>query len=88
MAGLLRADAIQQLEVALFEAPALEVIDLPSGGLGQAKPVAITSAKLHLHTYTSTLPALPPASIPVVGVSGVEVSEPSYIPAVPTKELK
>ena len=63
---------------------ALEVTDLLSGELAQAKPVTVAaSAQLHPHTYTSSPPAPPSASVPVVGVTG-----PSYIPAVPTIELK
>ena len=89
MPDLLHADAIQQLEVALFGFPALEVIDLFSGRLVQAKLVTVTtSPQPHPCTYTSTPPAPPPASVTVVGVSEVEVSESSHIPAVLTMELK
>ena len=78
MADLLHANAIQQLEVALLGSPALEIIDLLSSGLAQANPVTIaTSALPHPCTYTSTFPAPPLASVPVVGVS-----ESNHIPAV------
>ena len=67
---------------------ALEVIDLFSDGLVQANPVMLSSAQPHPHTYTSTPPALPPTSVPVVRVSEVEVSGPSHVPAVPMMESK
>ena len=86
MADWLHADDIQQLEVALLELPASEVIDLLSGVLVKAKPVMLSSAQPHPHTYTSTPSAHLPVSVPVVGVSEVEVSGPSHIPAVPTME--
>ena len=89
MADLLHADAIQQkLKVVLLGSPAVEVIDLLSGGLAQTKPVLLSSAQPHPCTYTSIPPAPPPASVSVVGVSEVEVFRPSHIPAVLTMELK
>ena len=60
MADLLHADAIQQLEVALLGSPGLEVIDLLSGGLVQAKAVTITTSaqphphNLNLHSYCTS----------------------------------
>ena len=64
--------------------PALEVIDILSGGLAQEKPVTVASSvQPHPCTYISAPPAHPPASVPIVGVS-----ESSHIPAVPTIELK
>ena len=66
MADLLHADVIQQLEVALLGSPASEITDLLSGGLMQAKPVMLSSAQPHPCTYTSSPPAPPSASVPVV----------------------
>ena len=84
MANLLHADAIQQLEVALLRSPAVEVVDLLLGGLSQSRPVTVTvTAPPHPCTYTSTPPAPPPASVPIVGVSKVR-----SIPAVPTIKSK
>ena len=79
MADFLHADAIKQLEVALFGSPASEVTDLLSGGVAQTRPVtAAASAQPCPHTYTSTPPAPPPASVPVVGVTAS-----IHIPVVP-----
>ena len=56
MADLLHADDIQQLEVALLGSPALEVIDLLSGGLAQARPVTVWQHQLnHIHTLIPLL---------------------------------
>ena len=82
MADLMHADAIQQLEVALLGSPAVEVVDLLSGGLSQSGPVTVT-AQLHPCTYTSTPSAPPPVSVLIVGVSKF-----SPIPAVSTVESK
>ena len=82
MADLLHTDAIQQFEVALLGLPVVEVIDLLSGGLAQTRPVTVaTSVQPHPCTYTSTPPAPPPASVPVLGVSKF-----SSFPVVPTIE--
>ena len=43
----------------------------------------MTTAQPHPHTYTATRPALPPASVPVVGVS-----ESSPVPVIVTMESK
>ena len=70
MADLIHVDAIQQLKVALLGSPAVEMIDLLSSGVSQSRTVTVTwTAQPHLCTYTSTTPAPPPASVPVVGVS-------------------
>ena len=82
MADLIHADAIQHLEVALVGSPAVEVVDLLSSGLSQSRPVTVTmTAQPHPCTYTSTPPAPPTASVPVVGVF-----ECSPIPAMATIE--
>ena len=84
MADLLHADAIQLLEVALLGSPAVEVVDLLSGGLAQPRPVTVAaSAQPHPGTYTSTPSTPPPASVLVIGVSNFIL-----IPAVPTIESK
>ena len=70
MADLLHTDAVQQLEVALLESPAAQVIDLLSGGLMQTKPSTFAApAQTYLHTYTSTPPVPPPIPVLVVGLS-------------------
>ena len=70
MADLLHAEVVQQLEVALLGSPADQVIDLLSRGLMQPKPsTSVIPPWPHLWAYTSTLPAPPPTSVLVVGVS-------------------
>ena len=82
MADLMHADAIQQLEVALLVSSADEVINLLSSALSQSRLVTvIVTAQPHPCTYTSTLPAPPPASVLVVVVSKC-----SLIPAMVTIE--
>ena len=67
---MLQADTIQQLEVALLGLPVAKILDLLSEGLVQAKgSTSFTPAQPHPRIYTSTHPAPPPSSVPVVGVS-------------------
>ena len=84
MADLLQADAVQQLEVVLLGSLAAQVVDLLSGGLVQATTsTSVTPAQPHPKIYTSTPPAPPPSSVPVM-----EVLTTSPTPAVvPTMEL-
>ena len=61
------------------------MVDLLSGGLSQSRPVTVTATAQPCTscTYTSTPPAPPPASVPVMGVS-----KSSPIPAVVTIESR
>ena len=69
MADLLHADTMQQLEVALLGSPAAQILDLLSSGWEQAKPASMpSSGQPHPQAYTSTPPAPPSSSMPVVGV--------------------
>ena len=84
MADLLQADTVQQLEVALLGSLVAQVVDLLSRGVAQTKSsTSATPAQPHPRIYTSIPPALPPSSVPVVGVLTT-----SQIPAivVPTME--
>ena len=67
MADLLRADAIQQLEVALLGSPMAQVIDILVGGLIPSSIVAVP-AQPHPRAYTSTPTPPSPTSVLVLGV--------------------
>ena len=67
MGNQVHADTIQQLEVALLEPLAADIVDILTASL--PKPVTVTSAQPHPHTFTVTSPAPPPVSFPLGGVS-------------------
>ena len=69
MVDQLHANAIQQLEVALFRSPAAEAMDLLSASVSKCKPATVNTAQPHPLNYTATPPAPPSVSVPVVRVS-------------------
>ena len=88
MADLVQADAVQQLEVVLMGSLAAQVIDLLSEGLRQTMASTSIStsaipAQPSPRIYTSTPPALPPSSVPVLEISTTSPT-PAAVPAMTT----
>ena len=69
MVKLLHTDVIQQLEVALLDSPAAQVIDLLAAGEMQLTLASKENVILPTKLYTSTPMAPPPSTVPIVGIS-------------------